>query len=103
MIKKFISNAMLSIIMDKQAKEKLLAARENRKPVPEADSPETLADEAIVKSFDMRSTDENRQDLIRNAMALHKEKSSVLDDLSEKDRRRLELLALHTMMGKSGR
>lgn len=105
MIKKILSNAMLSIVMDKSAKEKFQAVRENRKAMKEGgktaseaqqttagDAPETGASEGL-----------DRQELIRNALAVHKEQSKVLDNLGENERRKLQLLALHTMMGKGGR
>jgi hypothetical protein len=41
-----------------------------------------------------------RETLIRNAMAAHKEHSKALDNLSENQKQRLQLLAMRTMLGK---
>ena len=41
-----------------------------------------------------------RQTLIRKAMAAHKEHSKVLDNLSGDQKKRLQRLAMHTMLGK---
>jgi len=102
MIKKFLSNAMLSIVMDKSAKEKFHAARENRKALNEkTNSPATPDIKAPVASEAAAHTPNvNRQALIKNAMAVHKEHSKVLDNLSENEKRRLQLLAMHTLLGK---
>ena len=102
MIKKFLSNAMLSIVMDKQAKEKFRTVRENRKSREKAEPPSTDSDTAPVAGV-ARSETLNRKDLIRNAMALHKEKSKVFDDLNEGEKKRLELLALKMMIDKGNR
>lgn len=109
MIKKILSNAMLSIVMDKSAKEKLQAVREQRKSLKE--KREIPPEEAMVRAAlgprpeiapakPKPLSGEDRQELIRNALAVHKQQSKVLDTLSPKEKKRLQLLALHTMLGK---
>jgi len=101
MIKNFFSNAMLSIVMDKAAKEKFHAVRESRKAlnkkINNPSAPDTKAPTAGEAAA--HTPNVNRQALIRNAMAVHKEHSKVLDNLSENEKRRLQLLAMHTMLG----
>ena len=102
MIKKFFSNAMLSIVMDKAAKEKLHAVRESRKAlnkkINNPSAPDTKA--PVTSEAAAHTPNVNRQALIRNAMAVHKEHSKVLDNLSENEKRRLQLLAMHIMLEK---
>ncbi|NQU56237.1 MAG: hypothetical protein HQ513_03310 [Rhodospirillales bacterium] len=97
MIKKFISNAMLSIIMDKQAKEKYHARKALKQggtgPV-KSENPPVLENQAELEPM-------SRQELIKNAMAVHKEKSKVLDDLTINDRQRLHILAMQAMKVKA--
>jgi len=93
MIKKFISNAMLSIVMDKQAKEKYhaLKARKQGSKAPAKAAPPPVQDAQAGQ------TPMSRQELIKNAMAVHKEKSRVLDDLTVNERQKLHILAMQTM------
>lgn len=86
MLKKFLSNAMLSLVMDKQAKEKYRSRKALKQAPPEAPP----------------DTPPGRRELIRNAMALHKEKSAILDKLSDNERRKLQLLAMRAMSRKDG-
>lgn len=99
MIKKFLSQAMLSIVMDKQAKEKYQARKalkQSTKAPPQAEKPRVRENQAGPEPL-------SRQQLIQNALAVHKEKSKVLDDLTINERRKLQLLAMQAMKGKGGR
>ncbi len=102
MIKKFLSNAMLSIVMDKSAKEKFHAVQENRKALKtnKKIAPKSSAEMARAAMKEKKPPSAERKELIRQALAVHKEQSKVLDNLSENEKKRLQLLAMHTMFGK---
>ncbi len=93
MIKKFISNAMLSIVMDKQAKEKYNALKDRK----QGSKTPAKAEPLPVQENQAEQAPVSRQELIKNAMAVHKEKSKVLDDLTVNERQRLHILAMQTM------
>jgi len=93
MIKKFISNAMLSIVMDKQAKEKYNALKAQKQGSKAPAKAESLPDQDAPSGQAPMS----RQELIKNAMAVHKEKSKVLDELTVNERQKLHILAMQTM------
>lgn len=103
MIKKFLSNAMLSIVMDKSAKEKYHAVQEARKLLKEKKkSGQTSIDTHLPDpSPTIAAPSVDRQELIRSALAVHREKSNIFDNLNEIEKRRLQLLAMHTMLGKN--
>lgn len=103
MFKKFISNAMLSIVMDKQAKEKYHAVRESRKARKRAPKVSQDAEQADSQTPREGAPPLNREELIRNAQAVLKEKSKVLDNLTVNDRRKLQLLAMQAMKSKGNR
>jgi hypothetical protein len=102
MIKKILSNAILSIFMDKSAKKSFYAARESRKIQNKSiNMPAAIDTEAPMTSAAVAKTPNiKRETLIRNAMAAHKEYSKALDNLSENQKQRLKLLAMRTMLGK---
>ena len=96
MIKKILSNAILSIFMDKSAKKSFYAARESRKiqnksiNMPAAiDTVAPITSAAVAKTLNIK-----RETLIRNAMAAHKEHSKVLDNLSKDQKQRLLYLTM---------
>lgn len=107
MIKKFLSNAMLSLVMDKQAKEKYQAVRDSRKSlkgsdkneIPKAPIPPTVPQPPSERPL----KDMNREQLIRNAMAIHKKQTRVLDDLDPDELQKLQLLAMQAILGKTRR
>lgn len=103
MIKKILSNAMLSIFMDKSAKKSFYAVRESRKVqnksinMPAAiDTIASMTSAAVAQCPNIK-----RETLIRDAMVAHKEHSKVLDNLSKAQKQRLQLLAMNAMFGKS--
>jgi len=104
MIKKILSNTMLSIFMDKSAKKKFCTERdirkiknkENANMRPAKDTKTPLASVTGAHTPNVR-----REALIRNAVAVHKEYSKVFDNLSKDQKQRLQLLAMQTMLGKS--
>ena len=93
---------MLSIVMDKAAKEKFHAVRKTHKVLKEngKSTTETTSMQPTVAPPQTQSANVDRQELIRNAMDIYQEKSKVFDSLSKKEKQRLKLLAMHTMMGK---
>ena len=103
MIKKILSNAILSIFMEKSAKKNFIALRKNRNLQNNSASiPSTIASKANLKSgTDAQTTEVRREELIKNALEAHKKNSNVLDDLSEDQRKRLKQLAMQIMLGKS--
>jgi len=96
MIKKLLSNAMLSLVMDKQAKEKLHALRGGRKT---ADSDNSGARIAPAKEATEQKPSPDRQELIAQAMAIHQSKSAILDDLTLNEKRQLQELAAKALLG----
>jgi uncharacterized protein with von Willebrand factor type A (vWA) domain len=104
MIKKILSNTMLSIFMDKSAKKNFFAVQESRKinnkeninVQPTKDTKLPVASMAGAHTQNVR-----REALIRNAVAVHKEYSKVFDNLSKDQKQRLQLLAMQAMFGKS--
>ncbi|MBC8267985.1 MAG: hypothetical protein H8E36_04485 [Rhodospirillaceae bacterium] len=102
MIKKFISSAVLSIFMDKQAKEKYQAVKEGRQARKRGPVQHEQATNTAIPDHQGESRPMNRQELIESAMAVHKEKSKVLDELTVNERRKLQLIAMQAMKGKVG-
>ena len=98
MIKKFLSDALLSIVMDKQAKDNYRDMLEHKKAVATA----IAAGKAMPPpaSSGAEPTPE-RAELIRQALAVHRDKSSVLDELTVADRQKLYTLAEKAMLGKN--
>ena len=101
MIKRFLSDAFLSIVMDKKAKDNYRTIREHKKRAVNTDiaTGDTKSDSMPPAPAPIEQTPE-RAELIRNTLAVHQEKSSVLDDLSVDDRQKLFTLAEKALLGK---
>jgi len=128
MFKKLISKALLSVVMDKNARDNLefkkkikqaaqALAAENAasiqptQPAPPPDPISGLTHEEtrqlIVDSLKSAEDElgakpkmtEGRQALIHQALEIRKSKEHVLDSLSEEQRRKLSILALQTLKG----
>jgi hypothetical protein len=128
MFKKLISKALLSVVMDKNARDNLefkkkikqatqALAAENAasiqpaQPAPPPDPTSGLTHEEtrqlIVDSLKSAEDElgakpkmtEGRQALIHQALEIRKSKEHVLDSLSEEQRRKLSILALQTLKG----
>ncbi len=97
MIGKLISNAVLSLVMDKQAKDKLHTIRQNRK-VAKGKVPAPMAAPAEEKTDNQPVLD--RQQLIEQAMAVYQTQSKIFDDLTLNEKRELQELAAKTLLGK---
>jgi hypothetical protein len=161
MIKKLVSNALLSMVMDKKAREKFNAAQEAKTrakaeadpkakaalepaqpapntasgaapraqakaPVPSRNAPskaaararppaddeedaETLIRQALeeaelefINKRKKKSMTPERQALIEQAMAIHRSKSHVLDDLPPEQRDKLTFMAMKALDPKFG-
>jgi len=97
MIKKLLSNAMLSIVMDKQAKEKFHALRQVRKYARGANSGDTPAEPD--RNAAVGQAGQSRQELIAEAMAIHRSQSKILDNLTLNEKRQLQDLAARALLG----
>ncbi|OFX11438.1 MAG: hypothetical protein A2516_03815 [Alphaproteobacteria bacterium RIFOXYD12_FULL_60_8] len=110
----WLTDALLSVVMSKDAREKMRdhrraveIARELGELVPPAPPPPPLtASQALDRAASSiaerkaKMTPE-RQALIQGAMAVRRAKQGVLADLSEEDRARLMALALRQFRGES--
>ena len=142
MIKKFVSNALLSMVVDKKARDKLNAAQDQKTrkatpapektqrrasaPAPADDLPaprpsaashppaededtaalirEALesAELELIEKRERKPMTSERQALIDQALAIHKAKSHVLDDLDQEDRDKLTFMAMKALDPKFG-
>lgn len=115
----FISRAVLSIFMDKAAREKYTAIQEAKRdvragkkpksmpkpdPVVEDDDdldvlPETLIQQAIDAASDELERKKNippdRRALIEQALAIQDQQRKLLDDLPKEQREKLQVMAMH--------
>lgn len=134
MIKKFVSNALLSVVMDKSARAKLKGMHGDtpsaRSPAPktaELGHDAAAAAEDLAQTIEMALADArveaagkperiagggnaparpaarkqpakpmtpDREQLIRNAISIHREKAKILDDLEPEAREKLTVMAL---------
>lgn len=107
----FLKRALLSIFIDKNARNKLdaLEAVKRGEPVPAAKPtatadddvlPETLVRQAIDSASAELERKKNlppgRQALIEQALMIHDDKSKMLDDLPDEQREKLIVMAMHT-------
>ena len=142
MFKKLVSKALLSVVMDKNARDNLGAGKK-RKPAPKPDpqTPEPAAPSKGLKTgakgrkagaspsppppmaetedthqlildslraaeqelTEKRDMTPERQVLIQQAMAMHRSKAHILDDLSQEDREKLYVVALKTIQEEPGK
>jgi len=128
MIKKFVSNALLSVFMDKKARQKYQATRDAKNgkktgtasstppaqseadsqekqledPVQELGSDEInarirdsrdAAEQEISEKKVKRASNPKRQALIDEALAIHKSKKHIVDELPEEQRQKLLFMA----------
>jgi len=119
----FISRAVLSIFMDKAAREKYTAIQDAKrdvragkkpkptsKPASEADGdndfdvlPETLIQQAIDAASEELERKKNippgRQALIEQALTIQDQQRKVFDDLPKEQREKLQVMAMHVFGG----
>ncbi len=93
MLKKIFSKALLSVFMDKTAREKLDAIRSETKQGGPANplNPETPGEGKKTKKREMTP---ERETLIRNAMKVRREKTKMLDDLDDEQKLKLYAAAM---------
>ncbi len=111
MLKKIVSKALLSVVMDKKARDKLDTIRNGKKTTSREQHIETMQDtfqqaltpdgkeklESLRGTIDKIMTPE-RQELINNAMKIHRAKMKILDDLSDEDKKKLYVIAVKAFL-----
>ena len=90
---KFISKALLLLVMDKKARKKLQSLRDIKSSSPTEAPPSDPKQPPTGK----REMTLERKELIRHAKAVHRAKLKLLDDLSEEDRQKLHDIALREL------
>lgn len=142
MFKKLVSKALLSVVMDKNARDNLGAGKKKKPaPKPHPQTPEPAAPSKGLKTgakgrkagaspsppppmaetedthqlimdslraaeqelTEKRDMTPERQVLIQQAMAMHRSKAHILDDLSQEDRDKLYVVALKTIQEEPGK
>lgn len=112
---KFLKRALLSIFIDKSARQKLDAIdavkRGAKAPPPDAapvkpqlDDDDVLPETLVRQAIDSASAELDRKKnlppsraaLIEQALAIHDDKSKLLNDLPEEQREKLIVMAMHT-------
>lgn len=107
----FMKKALLSLVMDKQAREKLELAQKVKKfesaagqrprpaePAPKKSPPTPPPDGDALETIEAVSpSDRNR--LIRDAMAVRREKTKLLENLSPEDQFKLKIMAARAFRG----
>jgi hypothetical protein len=128
MFKKLISNALLSVVMDKSARDTLEFKKKIKQatqalvaenaasiqPAPAAPLPDPVngmtheeTRRLILDSLKAAEEElgakpqmtEDRQALIRKALEIRKSKEHILEDLSQEQRQKLAVLALQALKG----
>ena len=117
MLKKFVSKALLSFVLDKDARDRL-EARKN--PSPEPPNPEPVQPTGQTKTEDtrelildsLRAAEQElaekpkmtpgRQALIQQAMNVRRSKEHVLNGLSQEQRDKLYVVAIKTLQSPPG-
>ncbi len=89
---KNVSDALLALVLDKGARERL---RQRRQAGTQTERARHIkeAEEAIAEVM----TPERRE-IIRQAMAVHQAKSKIIEDLEDDDKRRLYALAVKRLL-----
>lgn len=114
MFKKFMSKALLSMVLDKKARDKLSPSKDpepadvwdqGEQAAPPPSDPEMTREETetlIKQSLDFaeRKLSQSgpmtagRQSLISQAMAVHKSKTGLFNDLNQEQREKLYVVAM---------
>ena len=116
MLKKFVSKALLSFVLDKDARDRLEARKNpSPKPAPEPPNPEPVQPPRQTKTEDtrelildsLRAAEQElaekpkmtpgRQALIQQAMNVRRSKEHVLNGLSQEQRDKLYVVAIKTL------
>ena len=121
MLKKFVSKALLSFVLDKDARDRLEARKNpSPEPAPEPPNPETVQPPRQTKTEDtrelildsLRAAEQElaekpkmtpgRQALIQQAMNVRQSKKHVLNGLSQEQRDKLYVVAIKTLQSPPG-
>ena len=95
-MRKLITKALMSIVLDKKARQAWEKSREKRTVKDERE----VAEKAAVAAAQQIVTGE-RKELIQQALKVRQAKAQVLADLSDADRRRLYAAAVRAFLGKT--
>ena len=124
MLKKFVSKALLSFVLDKDARDRLEARKKTKparkNPSPEPPNPEPVQPTGQTKTEDtrelildsLRAAEQElaekpkmtpgRQALIQQAMNVRRSKEHVLNGLSQEQRDKLYVVAIKTLQSPPG-
>ncbi len=128
MLKKFVSKALLSVVMDKDARDRLEARKKTKparkapspEPAPERPDPEPVQPPSQTKTDDtrelildaLRAAEQEltekpkmtpeRQALIQQALNVQRSKEHVLNGLSQEQRDKLYVVAMKTLQSPPG-
>ena len=124
MLKKFVSKALLSFVLDKDARDRLEARKKTKlakkNPTPESPNPEPVQPTGQTKTEDtrelildsLRAAEQElaekpkmtpgRQALIQQAMNVRRSKEHVLNGLSQEQRDKLYVVAIKTLQSPPG-
>ena len=119
MLKKFVSKALLSFVLDKDARDRLEARKKTKlakkNPTPESPNPEPVQPPGQTKTENtrelildsLRAAEQElaekpkmtpgRQALIQQAMNVRRSKEHVLNGLSQEQRDKLYVVAIKTL------
>ncbi len=89
---RFVSDALLSLVMDKTARNKLRNSRARRKVTARE-----IKINELQETVDRVMTPE-RQALILKAMKIQRAKSKILNDLKDEDKQKLYALAVKKLL-----
>ena len=98
-VRKLITKALMSLVLDKKARQKWEKSRNRRASLETAKEDRAAAEKAAMAAAKQIVTEE-RQELIAQAIKVHRAKTRVLADLSDADRRKLYVMAMRTFLGK---
>lgn len=94
-MRKLITKALMSIVLDKKARQVWEKSREQK-----AGKEERAAAEAAAIAAAQQIVTGERKELIESAIKVRRAKTKVLADLSDADRRKLYIIAVRTLLGK---
>lgn len=103
---KFVSKALLSVVMDKTARDKLDAHREAKEKLkastgdaPAKDAAGTAADKkrAVKPDNRPREMTDERKRIIKEALAIQRQKSEIFDALDDDSKAKLLIAAVKAM------
>lgn len=89
---KMVGNALLSLVMDKGARDRLEQRRRTGATTARGGQIQDLKDTVG------RVMTPERQELIRQAMAVQRAKSKIFDDLKDADKQKLYALAIKKLL-----